>query len=316
MEFRNNCPSCLSPDFKINGPKGNKVTDVLGSAEITQEAYHIYKCSNCGLYFRSPILDDRELELHYSNYNYKTLHNSALFPTERAVYKYLKGQHVENRQKSVLDFGCNEGVFLGLFVNDFKCYGCEIDQRVRKLAEERGIVMLEDPDVKKSNHKFDYILLIDVFEHLKNPTETISQLLDALNKSGKLIISTGYADSPSCKNDLANYWYFTNSLQHLCMIGYDYIQYIRKKFKLKLIMRKRLSHYDFEISKRDKAFYYIRYKTYLIYRFLNKIRGFDSIVQHIPVLNKPLRWKVAPYYPNIHIPTIQRDHVVLIFEKP
>lgn len=99
MNHIKNCPSCNSSDFKITGPKGKKVIDKLGAIEVTQEEYYIYKCSNCGLYFRSPILDDKELNLHYSNYDYKVLHNSELFPTERVVYKFLKGQKNNQSKK-------------------------------------------------------------------------------------------------------------------------------------------------------------------------------------------------------------------------
>lgn len=200
-------------------------------------------------------------------------------------------------------------------MNDFNCYGYEIDERVKKLAEEKGITMFDDTDMKKNNQKFDYILLIDVFEHLKNPRETISYLLNILNETGKLIISTGYADSDSCKNDLANYWYFSECIQHVCMIGNDYINYLQKQFKLKLSLKKNISHYNFKISFRESAFYYLRYKVYLFHKFLNQIPGVKLIVKYIPLVNKATAWKEPPYYPPIHDRSLQKDHVVLVFNK-
>lgn len=316
MKYRNNCPACNSSTSTITGSKGKKNTNKIGSVEITQEEYYIYKCSNCGLYFRSPILDDEELQLHYSTYDYEVLHNStALFPTERLVYKFLKRQHRGDLKKTILDYGCNEGNFLSLFVNDFNCYGYEIDDRVKKKAEEKGIVMLNASDLESIGKKFDYILLIDVFEHLKNPTETISYLLNRLSKSGKLIISTGYADSQCCRNDLANYWYFSDCIQHLCMIGSDYIEYLKKEFNLDVIYQKSTSHYDFKVGKIQGVTHFIKYQAYLLSRHINKIKLFKSILGYIPLLRKPLAWNSPPYYPKLHEPALLEDHCVLVLQR-
>ena len=202
-------------------------------------------------------------------------------------------------------------------MKDFDCYGFEIDERVKSVAESRGIKMLNSTALKNSDNKYDYIILIDVFEHLKNPTETISLLVLNLKKKGKLIISTGYADAKCCNFNLAGYWYFADCVQHLSMIGNDYINYLSKTFNLKILLQKSISHYDETVNMSfiDRTKFYLKYKVFEGSRIINKVKILSDFIKLIPLIRKPLLWKSAPPKIPLKQKKMEQDHIILILEK-
>ncbi len=317
MSVRDHCPACNSSFVIAQGTKGEKKIFKNGVIEFIQNEYSILKCKNCGLYFRSTILSDEQLNMHYSTYDYDNLHyESALFPPERFIKNYLKSK-IKKQKTKILDYGCNEALFLSLLVQDFDCYGFEIDDRVKQVAEARGVKMLDDENLAKINYDFDFIILIDVFEHLKNPTETISMLVKQLKKNGQLIISTGYADAECCRDNLANYWYFSDCVQHLCMLGTDYVKYLSKTFGLNNKLLKSISHYDstLDISTFNRLKFYLKYKIFLLGIKINKQKSLSNFLKYIPIIRKPLLWNSAPYYPPLHEKQVEKDHIVVILEK-
>lgn len=96
-------------------------------------------------------------------------------------------------QAKVLEVGCATGYV----TRELKNKGCEvicieIDQalaeRAKIFSQEMIIGDIEDPAVlKKLDKKFDYILFMDVLEHLKNPRTVVSAVRAYLNETGVII---------------------------------------------------------------------------------------------------------------------------------
>ncbi len=92
----------------------------------------------------------------------------------------------------VLDIGCNDGKIRFFFKNP-NYFGVDADKNlILGLIKQR--VKAKQADLNKDelpfkNEKFDFILLLDVLEHVANPQKLLFDARDKLNSNGKLIIS-------------------------------------------------------------------------------------------------------------------------------
>lgn len=105
---------------------------------------------------------------------------------------------------TVLDIGCGEGKF-GIVLKNKQCnlYGVDIDYAACQGASESGYykkifcINIEQPtqtlveyqEFLKENVCFDKIALIDILEHVVNPTAVINNVVKLLKDNGKILIS-------------------------------------------------------------------------------------------------------------------------------
>lgn len=106
--------------------------------------------------------------------------------------------------QSVLDIGCGEGK-LGSVLRRKNCLmvGIEIDEKAGRYAVDKAgyrdvyRINVENMDeteesylnLKKKYGKFDFVALIDVLEHVLNPTSVLMNALKLLKDGGKILIS-------------------------------------------------------------------------------------------------------------------------------
>jgi methionine biosynthesis protein MetW len=91
---------------------------------------------------------------------------------------------------TVLDVGCDTGE-LAEFLPKVKYSGLEVDKdRIKELRQKKVQVFEKDLNDKTLSlgKKFDYIVMLDLLEHLLNPARVIKDLKKHLIKGGKMII--------------------------------------------------------------------------------------------------------------------------------
>lgn len=95
----------------------------------------------------------------------------------------------------VLDVGCNVG-YVGEYLIQRKncvCDGVDIDPAFLKEAKTRGYKTVFNVDLSceelKIKQKYDYILLIDILEHLPEPEKVLKSLISRnLREGGKVVV--------------------------------------------------------------------------------------------------------------------------------
>lgn len=101
----------------------------------------------------------------------------------------------------VLELGPSNGNLVKHLLSEKSCIIdiIEIDEEAGKQAAvfaRNSCIGDEEGDLEKyiwaerlKNNKYDYIIILDVLEHLKNPDEVLKRLGDVLNADGKILIS-------------------------------------------------------------------------------------------------------------------------------
>ncbi len=95
---------------------------------------------------------------------------------------------------SVLDVGCGRGL-LAEKLSEKQCRVVGVDVQPRAIVwnglEEYHQADLERLGEWKSSRTFDFVLLADVIEHVRNPEELLAETRKALKPGGRLVVSTG-----------------------------------------------------------------------------------------------------------------------------
>ena len=109
-------------------------------------------------------------------------------------YLFRKVMEIFSRfqRGKVLDLGCGEGRYAeGLQKMCFEVTASDAD---RKRFQFHGSVAFEACDLSRAlpfePGAFDYVLFLEVIEHLYNPAHVISEVNRVLKRGGKLILST------------------------------------------------------------------------------------------------------------------------------
>lgn len=106
--------------------------------------------------------------------------------------KFKKVAQWISPNSKVLDIGCNEGK-IRAYLKESVYYGVDLDKQAVKKLNSEGIkakaVDLNKSEIPFKSVSFDYILLLDVLEHLTDPRKIISSLKKSSSLNAKIIIS-------------------------------------------------------------------------------------------------------------------------------
>jgi len=242
------------------------------------------------------------LDCYYAGVDYRKWEIPGYFPTEKAALAVLRQLP---RGSSLLDFGCSTGRLLAGLVNDYRCFGVEIDPRAAGKAAARGITMLQ-PHLREDNPEgeFDGVAMMDVFEHLRSPMAVLRRLSSTLKRDGILVIGSGNGDADACRLDPAQFWYFRN-IEHLQMLTLRHARWLERELDMALVRWDRICHYDHSL--RTRAGQYLRHWSFWAFRRGPSLLG--GVLRLIPWVRRAEHWKVAPGF------SASRDHVVAVFVK-
>jgi 2-polyprenyl-3-methyl-5-hydroxy-6-metoxy-1,4-benzoquinol methylase len=106
----------------------------------------------------------------------------------------------ESKSKKILDVGCGAGApLIRLLKEKFDCMGCDfanemVEEGRKALAKEgfdSNLILKGNVEEKSSlpNSKFDAILALGVFPHVKDAEKSLKNLWSCLDKNGKVFIS-------------------------------------------------------------------------------------------------------------------------------
>ncbi len=190
-------------------------------ARIIEDPFHGYLRVD-------PLPSREELERFYRDYYYGSITNHRDFSLEPKneelelfswrcadMIDAVRGHFGKTGGVSILDIGCGYGYSLEHFREaGMEPHGIEPSAEAAAYARGRGFNVIRHgigEDAPNFEAKFDVVLLMDVLEHLLNPTAVLEMVRSKLLKHGGLLI----VDVPNDFNDF----------QVAADIGYDLNQW-------------------------------------------------------------------------------------------
>jgi 2-polyprenyl-3-methyl-5-hydroxy-6-metoxy-1,4-benzoquinol methylase len=119
----------------------------------------------------------------------------------------------------LLDIGCAFGFFLEVARdNGWDCHGVEVCEYSSTYAKEKlglNVRAGKLKDIRYPENFFDVIVLLDIIEHLKRPTDILGEVHRILKPDGLIVIITPNADSLIAKIMKAKWVLYQRPLEHL-----------------------------------------------------------------------------------------------------
>ncbi len=159
----------------------------------------IKKCNNCGSIFPDVFPDTKSLDTAYSKYYTREL-TSGSMSIKRKILRFLQGEFSYRSlipgSKKILDYGCGSGDFLLEILKirpEYNVFGSDISTPPE--GYEDYFKFYENENLKNINEKFDYITLSHVIEHVEDPEDTFTSLIEILEDNGSIWIATPNSNS-------------------------------------------------------------------------------------------------------------------------
>jgi len=195
-----NCPICLE----------------CNTQEYSQDKFRSYSiCNVCGLIFvpRSELISTQDERARYGHHQ-----NESEDP---AYFNYLS--------KIVND--CIPSLKPGDEGLDF---GCGPSPLMAKIFSSRGFTadsydLYFHPHLPYKNKTYDFIILSEVIEHLRNPIEVMKELGHLLNVNGKFFIKTKFYP----EKELFHHWFYKRDSTHIQFFNEEAFKHLASILKVK-----------------------------------------------------------------------------------
>jgi len=167
----------------------------------------IVRCQECGLvrvfpprsseqlahlhntpeFFNDPYFDKRDL-------------SRAHFVAERRAVLDLLADSRTVQGARILDIGCDTGSLLTIAQDEFGMTGVGVDvseQAIRIAREQYGLEVLlgQINELRLPRASFDFIVMMDVIEHVADPAVLLGEVHQLLRDGGKVYIATSEHDA-------------------------------------------------------------------------------------------------------------------------
>lgn len=210
---------------------------------------------------------------------------------------------------SILDIGCWDGKFLDCLGRNWERYGIEINDTAADKASSRGIrIIAKDIDAMKYwPNNFSVTSAFDVLEHVENPLNFLTSMVQITKHNGFIILSSADMEILPRKITGGKNLYCANP-EHISFIDQEWLLYAANKLRLGIEYLKTFSHArTFTLTRTIldslKNILYLTFPPSLM--FLRKLK-YLYFSKNRPIseeLNYPPPWMWFS------------DHIIVIFRK-
>lgn len=174
---------------------------------------NVYRCSVCGIYFLWPQMSENETEAYYVSYA-EHLYSRGVVPKEETpkqtfcrrkaqqVYRHRALRPLIKQDLCILEIGGGCGNFIGELCQGKDCasaYMVEACVEHLQFAKQyyKGLNCFTSLDeLKHIDTAFDMIIMLHVFEHIRDPLEFLLQCSGLLNSNGQIILELPCSTDP------------------------------------------------------------------------------------------------------------------------
>jgi SAM-dependent methyltransferase len=161
----------------------------------------VRRCELCGLVFLWPIPQEEELASYYKtdyreDYSDPNVEERFLLDLDEARTRVRRLLPLLKKSTRLLEIGAGSGAFLDAvrpYVGEV--VGVEPDEQSRRWASRKlGLDLFAAPGQLGIGEKYDLVVLFHVLEHVRDPVNFLSGLVDNLDDNGRLVIEVPNVD--------------------------------------------------------------------------------------------------------------------------
>ncbi len=199
-------PSTQTPMCLACGSTAADLWTTATDAEYktTNEQFSFYRCNSCGILFIDPVPRERLAEIYPPNYYSFVTQKDSFVNT---IKGWLDGRLFRKILRTIpgdslnaLDVGGGSGWELSIV----KKYDprvkltqvVDFDPVAAELAKQNGheyfCGRIED---FQTQEKFDFVLMLNLIEHVENPFEILRKIASILTQNGRILIKTPNYDA-------------------------------------------------------------------------------------------------------------------------
>jgi len=198
---------------------GNNGEKIL-SKDTKEGSFSLFRCVECGQIAINPIPGKDELEEFYNtDFEVPMYQEKKTLRKAITVLNELKNLGIDEGAK-ILEIGASYGFFMKI-ANDagFETYGLEMSEKACEYAKNEFGIKIENSSLEESkfvqnSNSFDAVVMLDVIEHVTEPSEIIRQIESVLNPGGFVVITTPNIDALEFKF-FGKYWEWVSPPAHL-----------------------------------------------------------------------------------------------------
>ena len=205
-----NCYICKSSNHKKLFKQQGNDTYIKFVFDVEPKNLWWKICLDCGLIYRSPVLDEYEINKLYSNYDktiFKNTDPSIYFKkiinipnNESENYQKvlwlsdnLDTNNLSSKEYKALDIGCGGGTLLytlKTLYQNISLHGVELNETYSSIARKNLNIDLKNVNYESGlfDYKFDLLINTKVLEHIIDPLPFLKNMASDLNESGNLFI--------------------------------------------------------------------------------------------------------------------------------
>lgn len=177
----------------------------LDYRRIGKGDYKLMRCQSCRLIFTVPLPSAEFLQNFYQSYDsfggkesyYRNLKNYPETPAGRELIKTFNGLETKyhlDKNLPILDLGSGGGAFLDILkTRGYQSLGVEVSAAASDFARRQfGVEVINEPveSVEFATGGYGTVVMWDLLEHLRQPTEVVKKINYWLKPGGYLILET------------------------------------------------------------------------------------------------------------------------------
>ncbi len=174
---------------------GGFLKDREAAKTETRYPLPVHICESCGLV---QILEVVDPEILFQDYSFSS---STIAPLVKHFEDYAQWLQDNLQPKSVLEFGCNDGVLLApLEKLGMKAVGIDPSGNITEMGRGKGLDIITGyfgeataEDIKATHGRFDVVTGSNVFAHNDQPEKILKGAQAVLNPDGYLCLEVMYA---------------------------------------------------------------------------------------------------------------------------
>ena len=293
------CPDCGSTQTRSRGALDSRGT--FAGIDVLRVPSFLHECGDCGLGFRWPMMSQADILALYADSEVAVWQQATPPVPWKNIY-----QRIANIQpSSVLDYGCFAGDFLRMLPLQCAQFGVEPSVAGSQAASAVGVKILGKTHLDlTADVRFDVITVLDVVEHVAQPSVLLQRLAQHLNPGGCLILLTGAQDSIWFRLFAPRYWYCAVP-EHLVFISKKWCQRFARNNDL-AVAAYDLIAYEPKPLPRMLLEWARTFAYSVVVPWLERFPRATSAVG----LRSLLTWRVTPALLS------WKDHVIVVLQKP